>query len=211
MFTPEILAALEKARIVAVLTLEDPALAPDLGKALLAGGVHVVELTLRTERALESLVAMRAACPNLIIGAGTVLTTEQVRAVKSAGAAFGVAPGCNPRILAAAAEAGLPFAPGICTPTDIEQALEAGCTAMKFFPAGTSGGIPHLRAIAAPFAHRGVRFIPLGGLTLENAPDYLREPSVLALGGSWIAPAKAIAAKDWSAIEANARAAAALV
>ncbi|MCC5840969.1 MAG: bifunctional 4-hydroxy-2-oxoglutarate aldolase/2-dehydro-3-deoxy-phosphogluconate aldolase [Opitutales bacterium] len=211
MFTPEIVSALEEARIVAVLTLEDPALAPDLGRALLAGGVRVVELTLRTDRALESLVAMRSACPDLIIGAGTVLTPDQVRAVKAAGAAFGVAPGCNPRILSAAVAAGLPFAPGVCTPTDIEQALEAGCTEMKFFPAGTSGGLPHLRAIAAPFAHRRVRFIPLGGLTLENAPDYLREPSVLALGGSWIAPAKTVAAKDWSTIEANARAAANLV
>jgi 2-dehydro-3-deoxyphosphogluconate aldolase/(4S)-4-hydroxy-2-oxoglutarate aldolase len=117
----------------------------------------------------------------------------------------------NPRVVAEARRIGLPFAPGVCTPTDIELAVEQGCRLLKFFPSEPSGGLPYLRTIAAPFLHLGVRFIPLGGVSAANAETYLREPSVLALGGSWLAPAELIRSKDWKAITAHARAASAIV
>ena len=191
--------------VIAVLTLEDPAVAPDLAKALLGGGVRGVELTLRTPAALESLRRLKAAAPELILGAGTVLTPGQVLEVKAAGVAFAVSPGFNARVVRAAQEAGVPFAPGICTPSDIEGALELGCTLLKYFPAETSGGLKHLKNMVAPYLHLGVQFIPLGGLNEGNMLDYLGDPLIPAIGGSWIAPKDKIAARDWAAIEGNAR------
>ncbi|HPA17322.1 MAG TPA: bifunctional 4-hydroxy-2-oxoglutarate aldolase/2-dehydro-3-deoxy-phosphogluconate aldolase [Verrucomicrobiae bacterium] len=191
--------------IIAVLTLEDPGAAPDLARALLAGGVRGVELTLRTPAALESLKRLKEAAPELILGAGTVLTPAQVKQVKDVGVAFAVSPGLNPRVVRAAQEAGVPFAPGICTPSDIEGALELGCTLLKYFPAETSGGLKHLKNMAAPYMHLGVGFIPLGGLNEANMLDYLGDSLIPAIGGSWIAPRDKIAARDWAAIEGNAR------
>jgi len=149
--------------------------------------------------------------PDLLVGAGTILTPQQAVEAKAAGAAFGVAPGMNPRVVAEANRIGLPFAPGVCTPTDIELAVEQGCRALKFFPSEQSGGLSYLRAISAPFSHLGVRYIPLGGITPANADKYLVEPSVLALGGSWLAPREAVRARDWAAITALAREASDLV
>jgi len=197
--------------IIAVLTLEEPADAVPLASALLAGGISCVELTLRTSTALDSIRAIRASVPGTLVGAGTVLSSLQVNEVKAAGAAFGVSPGMNPRVVAEARKIGLPFAPGICTPTDIEFAVEEGCRLMKFFPCETSGGLPHLRNMAAPFKHLGVRFIPLGGVNAATAETFLREPLVHAIGGSWIAPHELIRNKDWQAITALAKDAAALV
>ena len=211
MFEESLVSRLEASGVLAVLILESVEAAVPVARALLAGGVDCVELTLRTPVAMEALRRIRAEVPEMMVGAGTILTVEQVREAKAAGAAFGVAPGMNPRVVTAAREAGLSFAPGVCTPTDIELALEQGCRVMKFFPAELSGGLAYLRAIGAPFAHLGVRFIPLGGLGATNAESYLREESVLALGGSWLATKAAIEGERWEDVSEQARLARELV
>ena len=195
---------LKKARIVAVLAVNDPAGAVDLAKALCDGGVTALEMTLRTQRAFECVSAIAGAGLPLTLGVGTILTPEQAREAKSRGADFGVSPGCIVRVIDAAAEAGLPFAPGIMTPSEIEQALEHGCKLMKFFPAESSGGMKHLQSMAAPYKHLGISFIPLGGLKLSNMKSYTDSPLVTAIGGSWIAPTSLIDAKDWAQIRKNA-------
>lgn len=195
---------LKKARIVAVLAVNDPAGAVDLAKALCDGGVTALEMTLRTQRAFECVSAIAGAGLPLTLGVGTILTPEQAREAKSRGADFGVSPGCNVRVIDAAAEAGLPFAPGIMTPSEIEQALEHGCKLMKFFPAESSGGMKHLQSMAAPYKHLGISFIPLGGLKFSNMRSYTDSPLVTAIGGSWIAPTSLIDAKDWAQIRKNA-------
>jgi len=199
-----LLSQLEQTRVIAVLMIDDENDAVPVARALLAGGVNCIELTLRTPVAMEALLCIRAAVPEMVVGVGTILNVQQVNEVKAAGAAFGVAPGMNPRVVAEATRIGLPFAPGVCTPTDIELAIEQGCRLLKFFPSEPSGGLAYLRTIAAPFVHLGVRFIPLGGVGAGNAAAYLQEPTVLALGGSWLAPRDLIAKKDWSQITANA-------
>lgn len=205
-FPDELSARIHKTGVIAVLTLDDAEVAVPLAEALLAGGVDCIELTLRTPAALEAMRRIRAGTPAMLVGAGTVLTPQQVSQVVAAGAAFGVAPGTNPCVVTAAKVSGLPFAPGVCTPTDIEHALELGCTLLKLFPSEPSGGLAYLRSIAAPFTHLGVRFIPLGGVGISNAETYLKEPLVHALGGSWIAPREAIQKRDWTTITNNARA-----
>jgi 2-dehydro-3-deoxyphosphogluconate aldolase/(4S)-4-hydroxy-2-oxoglutarate aldolase len=202
---------LHQAGILAVLILEDADDAVPLANALFEGGIRAMELTLRTPAALEALRRIRAEVPEMIAGAGTLLRPDQVDAAQAAGAAFGVAPGCNPRVLEHALGCSLPFAPGVCTPTDIELALESNARLLKFFPAEPCGGLAYLRTVAAPFAHLGVKFIPLGGIGPANAEAYLREPSVLALGGSWLAPRELVQQRDWATIRSNARAAADLV
>ncbi|MFD2257579.1 bifunctional 4-hydroxy-2-oxoglutarate aldolase/2-dehydro-3-deoxy-phosphogluconate aldolase [Luteolibacter algae] len=198
---------IEKCGVVAVLVIDDAKHAVPLAKALLAGGVDVMELTLRTPAAIGALKEVVQHVPEMLAGIGTILTTEQVDEVVAAGAAFGVAPGLNPRVVKYAEEKGLPFAPGILTPSDVELALELGCREMKFFPAEPSGGLKYLSSIKAPYAHLGVKFIPLGGLNIENMGSYIADSSVAAIGGSWLAPAKLINAEDWEAITANAAAA----
>lgn len=197
--------------VIAVLMLDEAEDAVPVARALLAGGVDCIELTLRTEAAMEALRRVRSEVPDMKIGVGTLLNPEQVLAVKDAGAAFGVAPGMNPRVVQAARQAGLPFAPGVCTPTDIELAVEQGCRLLKFFPSEPSGGLAYLRTIAAPFAHLGVKYIPLGGVGASNAETYLTESAVQALGGSWLAPREVIRQKDWSRITANAAEVSAIV
>jgi 2-dehydro-3-deoxyphosphogluconate aldolase/(4S)-4-hydroxy-2-oxoglutarate aldolase len=204
MFPDELMKRIGSAGVIAVLTVDDPVDAVPLARALAAGGVTAIELTLRTPRALESIRRIRAEMPETLIGAGTVLNRSQLEEVKKAGALFAVAPGCNPSTLRAAKEMGLPFAPGVATPSDVEVAVEHGCRLLKFFPAGTSGGLAHLAAMGAPFAHLGVRYIPLGGIALEHLGDYLKSPLVAAVGGSWLAKPEVIAKKDWKAIEAAA-------
>jgi len=144
-------------------------------------------------------------------GIGTILTPEQVREVVDAGAAFGVAPGTNPRVLEAAVGAGLSFAPGVATPSDIERALEFGCRMLKFFPAEPSGGIPYLKSMAAPYLHLNLEFMPLGGLNAGNMPDYLQSSLVAAVGGSWLARRPVIQDRDWHRITEQAREATAKV
>lgn len=192
--------------VIAVLVVDEVEDAVPVARALLAGGVDCAELTLRTPVAMDVLRRLREEVPEMHVGVGTILTLGQVNEVKEAGASFGVAPGMNPKVVAEAQRIGLPFAPGICTPTDIELAVEQGCRLMKFFPSEPSGGLNYLRAIAAPFAHLDVKYIPLGGVNLGNAEAYLKEPSVQALGGSWLASKELIQKKDWQGITDNARA-----
>jgi 2-dehydro-3-deoxyphosphogluconate aldolase/(4S)-4-hydroxy-2-oxoglutarate aldolase len=201
---------IRSAGVIAVLILEDASTAAPLARALLAGGIRAMELTLRTPAALEALRIIRAEVPEMLAGAGTVLSPEQAREARRAGAQFAVTPGMNRRVAEVAAALDLPFAPGVCTPSDVEAALECDCRVMKFFPAVPVGGLDYLRALAAPFAHLGARFIPLGGLSPQNAPAWLAEPSVLAIGGSWLAPRELLAARQWDAVTEIARQAAAL-
>jgi 2-dehydro-3-deoxyphosphogluconate aldolase/(4S)-4-hydroxy-2-oxoglutarate aldolase len=202
---------IESTGIVAVLVIDREEDGPDLAKALLAGGVDIMELTLRTPAAIGALRRIRAEVPDMLAGAGTVLTPAQVEEVKNAGAEFAVSPGVNPRVMQAAKEAGLPFAPGISTPSDIEQALEFDCRLLKFFPAEASGGLARLKAMSAPYQHLGVRFVPLGGVNEKNMSTYLADPLIAALGGSWLAPREAIMEKRWSDITGLARQATTLI
>lgn len=211
LFDQKLAEEIASAGVVAVLVMDDAPDAVPLARALLQGGVVAMELTLRTPVAIEALKAIRRDVPDMLVGIGTILSVDQLSAAREAGAAFGVAPGCNPRLLAEARRQGLSFAPGIATPSDIEIALEHGCRLLKFFPAENLGGLPYLQAIAAPYMHLGLRYMPLGGLTAANAGVYLKSPLVAAAGGSWIASREAIRSKDWSGIAARARAAVELV
>ncbi len=191
--------------VIAVLTVDEAAAAIPLARALLAGGVDVMELTLRTAAALDGLRAIVAEVPEMLAGVGTVLTPEQVAEAHEAGAAFAVAPGTNGRVVGAARDRGLFFAPGVVTPSDIEQALGFGCRLLKFFPAEPSGGLAYLQSMAKPYAHLGLRFIPLGGLSAANMAKYLADPLIAAVGGSWLAPKDAIRAADWQSITQRAQ------
>jgi 2-dehydro-3-deoxyphosphogluconate aldolase/(4S)-4-hydroxy-2-oxoglutarate aldolase len=210
-FPNELMERLAREGVLAVLVIEREEDAVPLARALVAGGIRVVELTLRTPVALKAMERIRQEVPELMVGVGTILTPDQAEQVRNLGAAFGVAPGLNPRVVRAALECGLPFAPGVCTPSEVELALEQGCRLMKLFPAEPLGGLSYLRTLSSPFVHLGVRFIPLGGLHQGNAESYLKEPLVTALGGSWIAPKDRIDARDWEGIRRNAAAASQMV
>ncbi len=207
-FPVELQTIIEARGVVAVLVIDDVNHAVPVARALLRGGITSMELTLRTPAAFDCIRAIRQEVPEMLAGVGTVLEPRQVTEVVRAGGAFAVAPGCNPRVIAAALDAGLPFAPGISTASDIEHALEAGCRLLKFFPAEPSGGLAYLNSLAAPYAHLGLRYIPLGGLNAKNMRAYLENPYIAALGGSWLAPRDLIAAQRWDEIAANAQAAA---
>ena len=190
--------------VVAVLMIDRVDDAVPVAEALLRGGVDAMELTLRTEAALPALESITASVPEMLAGIGTIIKTEQVTQAMNSGAAFGVSPGTNVDVIAAAQDEGLPFAPGIMTPSDIERALPFGCEILKFFPAGSSGGIKHLKNIAAPYAHLGLKYVPLGGVNQENMTDYLKENIIAAVGGSWIASKDLIASGKWDQITTNA-------
>lgn len=192
--------------VVPVIALDDPAAALPLADALIAGGLPVAEITFRTAAARETIAAISKARPAMLIGAGTVLTNAQVDASLEAGAQFALSPGLDAQVLDYAAAKGLPFAPGIMTPTDLQAALKAGCRMVKFFPAMAAGGPAMLKNIAAPYAHTGIGFNPTGGVTLDNMADWLALPEVRAVGGTWIATKADIAAGNWNKITANARA-----
>ena len=193
--------------VVPVIALDDAAAALPLADALIAGGLPVAEITFRTAAARETIAAMAKARPEMLVGAGTVLTNEQVDQAQAAGAQFALSPGLDADVLAHAAKKGLPFAPGIMTPTDLQAALKAGCQMVKFFPAMPAGGPNMLKNIAAPYAHTGIGFNPTGGVTLANLGDWLALPEVRVVGGTWIATRADIAAGNWTKITENARAA----
>ncbi len=193
--------------VVPVIAIESVECALPLADALLEGGLGVVEITFRTEAAADVIALMCRERPELLVGAGTVLCESNVRAAKAAGARFAVAPGLNPATVRAAQDAGLPFAPGVCTPSDIEMALSLGCGVLKFFPAEAWGGIDMLRALAAPYAHTGVRFAPTGGINLTNLESYLHFKSVAAVGGTWIARPEDLAGGKWQLIRDRCKAA----
>ena len=206
MFPENILDRLQQARVVAGFSVDDPEDAVPVARALLGGGIRAVELTLRTEAGIEATRLVRNQVPEMLLGVGTILFPDQVIAVKEAGADFGVSPGLNPRIVTAARQAGLPFAPGICTPTDLEAALELGCRVVKFFPCATSGGLPYLKSMAAPYRHLGIKYFPLGGINADNMLEYLKEDIICAVGGSWIVNSNMVAAKNWTGIREQAEA-----
>ena len=195
----------DKAGIIAMLIINELKHAVPVAKALVAGGIDTIELTLRTPVALDAARAIKKELPEVTLGFGTVLTLEQVKAVKEAGADFAVSPGCNPKIIAEAHRLGLSFSPGIMTPTDIEMAIEQGCRVLKYFPAESSGGMNHLKNMAAPYQYLGLKFIPLGGLNIKNAGSYLESDLITAVGGSWVAKRDLILAENWDQITANAK------
>ena len=196
-----------RAPIIPVLLLDDARSAPSLARALVAGGLPALEVTLRTSCALEAIRAM-ADVPGGIVGAGTLLTPDDIRAAKDAGAKFGVSPGATPRLIAASVEIGLPLLPGAATASEVMALWEQGYDMLKFFPAEAAGGAPALKSIGAPIPQ--VAFCPTGGITPDNAASYLALPNVICAGGSWVAPKDLIARGDWAGIEALARDAAAL-
>jgi 2-dehydro-3-deoxyphosphogluconate aldolase/(4S)-4-hydroxy-2-oxoglutarate aldolase len=200
---------LREVGVVPVVTIRDAADAPALGAALTAGGLPVAEITFRTDAAADAIAALRRHAPDVLVGAGTVLDVPTLRRAVQAGAQFAVAPGFNPAVVDAGRELGIPVLPGICSPTDIESALARDIQLVKFFPAEAAGGLAFLKAVAAPY--RGVSFMPTGGITPANLPDYLAQPFVAACGGSWIASEKDITDKRFDAIAAAAATAAALV
>ncbi len=192
-------------RVVPVLAIESVDAAVPLADALIAGGLPVAEITFRTAAAADVISTLKQERPELLIGAGTVTNPDQARAAKQCGAEFAVAPGFNPKVVKTAMEIGLPFSPGVMTPSDIEGALDAGVKVLKFFPAGAAGGLKMLKSLAAPYAHLGLRFIPTGGVSLDNVMDYLNEKSVLAAGGTWLAKKNDIAEGRWEKIADNCR------
>ncbi len=187
--------------VIAVVVTDDPSVAVELARRLCDNHIRFIELALRLPNAVDSIYAIRREVPDMFVGAGTVLTPEDVDAVVSAGAYFGVAPGLNPTVVKHAQRNGLYFSPGIATPTELELAVDLGCTVLKFFPAEALGGISYLKSMAAPYRRVEPLFIPLGGITNENFCSYLASEFVLGVGGSWLAPEKALANRDWGLID----------
>ena len=197
----ETLAALfGPAQVIPVLTIERLEDAVPLAKALVAGGVRVLEVTLRTPVAIEAAKAIMAGVPEAIVGIGTILNAGDLARAEAIGVKFGISPGATPELLKAAAASGLPFAPGIATASELMQALAHGFNLVKFFPAEQSGGINALRALAGPFPD--ARFCPTGGIGEANAKGWLSEPNVVAVGGSWLCPAAEIRSGNWAGITA---------
>ncbi|MFC4723769.1 bifunctional 4-hydroxy-2-oxoglutarate aldolase/2-dehydro-3-deoxy-phosphogluconate aldolase [Glycocaulis abyssi] len=206
--TPSLDAVIDAASVIPVLTVEDIKTAAPLARALAAGGLKVIELTLRTPIALDAMKAMQDAAPDLMVGMGTVRTPEQAHASAEAGAAFLVSPGLTPALGDAMLATGLACLPGVATAGEAMAAREQGFEVLKFFPAEPAGGIAYLKALAGPLPD--VRFCPTGSISRERAPDYLALPNVVCVGGSWIADTKDITSGNWAAITANARAAQAM-
>ncbi|MES2660779.1 MAG: bifunctional 4-hydroxy-2-oxoglutarate aldolase/2-dehydro-3-deoxy-phosphogluconate aldolase [Verrucomicrobiota bacterium] len=187
-------------RIVPVVVLDKVESAEPLAEALLAGGLDIMEITFRTAAAEESIKRIAASFPEILLGAGTLLEKDQVKRAKDAGAVFGLAPGLNPNTISAANEIGLQFSPGVMTPSDVEQALSLGCKLLKFFPAEVAGGVDMLKALAGPYGHTGLKFIPTGGVSSENLATYLKLPVVAAIGGSWMVDKQLVNEGKWSEI-----------
>ena len=206
----DIVETLREAGIVPVIVIEDETKAVPLARALVKGGLPVLEVTFRTKAAAGAIARIKADVPEAVVGAGTLLTPAQVRAAAEAGAAFGVAPGFDPVVINAAKDAGLPMVPGIATASELSQALTAGAPMVKFFPAEAAGGVKMIKNLLGAFRSTGVKFMPTGGINLSNVAEYLAVPEIVACGGTWIVPKDALAANDWGAIEKLASEAAAL-
>ena len=191
--------------VMPVLVIDDLAHAVPLARALVAGGIRVLEVTLRTAVALDAVRAMCAAVPDAVVGVGTLTSPQDLADSKAAGAVFGVSPGLTASLLEAARQTGLPLLPGTMTPSDVMTARAAGLTACKLFPAAVAGGVGMLKALYGPFAD--MVFCPTGGIDAASAPQYLALPNVACVGGSWLAPKALVQAGDWPAITALAKAA----
>lgn len=196
------------APVIPVIVIDDLQTAVPMAQALVAGGIRMLEITLRTPQALAAMEAIAKAVPEAVVGAGTARSPEDVRAAADAGARFVVSPGYTSSVGQACCDAGLALLPGVATGSEIMMAQADGWDVLKFFPAAAAGGAPLLKAWHGPFSE--VRFCPTGGISMANAAEFLALPNVACVGGSWLTPAKALAQKDWSAIEALARAAAQL-
>ena len=191
-----------KQQLICVAVVEKPDDAVPLASALMAGGLDVIEVTFRTAGAAESIARIRQQLPNAVVGAGTLLTSDQVKAAVDSGAQFGVSPGLSAAVSKSAHELKFPLFPGVITPTEVMHAMELGWKHLKFFPAETFGGVNALKALAGPFGHTGVKFVPTGGITAATLPNYLAVPQVAAIGGSWMADRKLVAEKAWDKITA---------
>jgi 2-dehydro-3-deoxyphosphogluconate aldolase / (4S)-4-hydroxy-2-oxoglutarate aldolase len=187
-------------RLVPVAVIDDVADAVPVAEALHESGVDIIEVTFRTAAAPEAIREIVKAFPDMLVGAGTLLDIYQVEQALQAGAKFGVAPGLNENVILKAIDLEFPFIPGVMTPSDVEKGLSLGCKLLKFFPAEAAGGIKMLKSMAGPYSHTGVKFIPLGGVNAANAVEYLREPIVAAIGGSWFVERKLVQARDWKTI-----------
>jgi 2-dehydro-3-deoxyphosphogluconate aldolase/(4S)-4-hydroxy-2-oxoglutarate aldolase len=201
--TTSVVDRLRALRVVPVIVIDAPRDALALATALADGGLPCAEITFRTPVAVEALTLIARERPDFLIGAGTVLTPQQADAARRAGAAFAVAPGTNPRIVAHCADIGLPFYPGVATPSDLEAALELGVRTMKFFPAEPLGGVKYLKALAAPYGE--VSFMPTGGITRDTLAGYLGFARIVACGGSWMAPVDWIASGSFDRIRDETR------
>lgn len=189
--------------IIPVVVLDDPSQAVSLARALLNGGIGIIEVTLRTPGALSCVAAIAKQVPEIALGVGSVLTSDHVQQSLTAGAEFLVSPGASPSLLQRLVEAPVPVLPGVATVTEVLTAIDHGLTDLKFFPAGPAGGPSYLSAIRGPVPH--ARFCPTGGVTLANLGDYLSLPNVPCVGGTWLTPTALIEANDWLAITALAR------
>jgi 2-dehydro-3-deoxyphosphogluconate aldolase/(4S)-4-hydroxy-2-oxoglutarate aldolase len=205
----KIAARLRQLRLVPVIVIDNPASAPALGRALADGGLPCAEVTFRTAGAKEALARLTGECPDILAGAGTVLTPAHAKEARDAGAQFIVAPGLNPKVVEYCLENNIPVFPGVATPTEIEAALSLGLNVLKVFPIESLGGLPYLKAISAPYA--GVEFMPTGGISLQNLTTYLAFPKIVACGGSWIAPADVLAAETFDRVTDEAQKAVAVV
>ncbi|MCX5396689.1 bifunctional 4-hydroxy-2-oxoglutarate aldolase/2-dehydro-3-deoxy-phosphogluconate aldolase [Streptomyces sp. NBC_00102] len=199
---------LDLAPVIPVVVLEDAADAVPLARALVAGGLPAIEVTLRTAAALDAIAAIAREVPEAVVGAGTVISVANVTETVAAGARFLVSPGWTDTLLAAMRASGVPFLPGVSSASEVVALLERGVTDMKFFPAEAAGGTPYLKALASPLPQ--ARFCPTGGISAACAPEYLALPNVACVGGSWMLPSEAVAAKDWARVERLAAGAAAL-
>ncbi|MBL1104650.1 bifunctional 4-hydroxy-2-oxoglutarate aldolase/2-dehydro-3-deoxy-phosphogluconate aldolase [Streptomyces sp. 5-8] len=206
--SPSAASVLDLAPVLPVVVLADAADAVPLARALVAGGLPAIEVTLRTPAALDAIRAISAGVPGAVVGAGTVISPGQVDACEAAGARFLVSPGWTEALLEAMRGSGMPFLPGVSTTSEVVTLLERGVREMKFFPAQAAGGTPYLRSLAGPLPQ--ARFCPTGGIGPGTAPEYLALPNVGCVGGSWMVPADAVAAGDWDRVEELARAAAGL-
>ncbi len=205
MSTMDLTELLKTRPVIPVIELNHPDHAVPLARALMAGGIDVIEVTFRTAAAADAISRIIAEVPDMVVAAGTVVTEDQAARALSLGVRFGVAPGLNPDTVKRFHAAGTPFIPGIVTPSEIEQGLALGCQLLKFFPAGTSGGPAALKAMSGPYASLGVKFCPTGGVNLANLADYLSIPTVACIGGSWIATKAQIEAGDWEGISGRAK------
>jgi len=187
-------------RVIPVVAIDKVDAALPLADALIAGGLPVAEITFRTKAAADVMRLLAAKRPQLLLGAGTVLNVTDLQLAKDCGARFAVAPGFNPDVVKAALDIGLPFAPGVMTPTDIEAALSFGLSTLKYFPAEAAGGVAFLKSLSAPYKHLGIRFIPTGGISAQNAAAYLSLETVLAVGGTWVAQRDSVASGRWDEI-----------
>jgi 2-dehydro-3-deoxyphosphogluconate aldolase/(4S)-4-hydroxy-2-oxoglutarate aldolase len=202
---------LQGAGIVPVIVIEDEKKAVPLARALVAGGLPVIEITFRTAAAAAAIAAIRREVPEAIVGAGTILSLSQLESAKAAGAVFGVAPGFDPLIVSAAAEANFPFCPGVATASELSQALTLGCKMVKFFPAEAAGGVNMIKNLLGAFRFTGVKFMPTGGVKISNVESYLAVPEVVCCGGTWIVPKDALVSDDYATIERLASEASSLV